>query len=72
MANNIRVKIGSNKRTTIVNPNYEIKANVSMGEIFDVSTANVENGYTLVYNSVTKKYEVSPILELDNIKGGNF
>lgn len=69
---NIRVKVGGNKQTTIVSPNYAIKANVTMNEILDVSTANVENGYTLVYNSLTQKYEVSPILELQNIKGGNF
>jgi hypothetical protein len=70
------VKIKSPGQTSIVSPSFEPKVNVALSQLNDVSTLNVETGYTLIYNSVTQKYEASPItevdLELQNITGGVF
>lgn len=70
------IRIRQATQTTIANPNIEPDVNVSLSELTDVSTANVQNGYTIVYNSVTQKYEASPIsgvaITIDNVFGGIF
>ena len=68
------VKVGQTQPTLISNPNHTVKTNIAMADITDVSTANLENGFTLIYNSVTEKYEVSSIKNLapTNITGGLF
>ncbi len=67
-----RVRIGQRQSTTIASPNWAVKSNISLSDITDVSTANVENGYVLVYNSVTDKYEMQQVLELNTVSGGTF
>jgi hypothetical protein len=67
-----RVRIGQRQSTTIASPNFAVKTNIALADITDVSTANVENGYVLVYNSVTDKYEMQQVLELNNLSGGIF
>lgn len=63
--------------TTVVSPNFEPKKPViSLDNLQDVDTQNVEEGYTLVYNSQTQKYEMRSITDADvdisNISGGKF
>ena len=65
-----RVRIG--QKPIIATPNYAVKTNIALADITDVSTANVENGYVLVYNSVTNKYEMQQVLEINNLSGGRF
>ena len=67
-----RVRIGQRQSTTIASPNWAVKSNISLSDITDVSTANVENGYVLVYNSITDKYEMQQVLDLNNVSGGIF
>jgi len=67
-----RVRIGQRQSTTIASPNWAVKSNIVLSDIVDVSTANVENGYALIYNSVTDKYEMQQVLELTNVSGGTF
>ena len=67
-----RVRIGQRQSTTIASPNWAVKSNIVLSDIVDVSTANVENGYALIYNSVTDKYEMQPVTEFPNISGGIF
>jgi hypothetical protein len=65
-----RVRIG--QKPIIATPNWAVKSNIVLSDITNVSTANVENGYALIYNSVTDKYEMQQVLELTNITGGTF
>jgi len=67
-----RVRIGQRQSTTIASPNFAVKTNIALADITDVSTENVENGYVLVYNSVTDKYEMQQVLEINNLSGGRF
>ena len=69
-----RVRIGQNRPTLITSPNHAVKVNVAMADIVDVSVTDLQNGYTLIYNSATQKYEVSQIKNLSpaNITGGIF
>lgn len=67
-----RVRIGQRQSTTIASPNWAVKSNISLSDITDVSTTNVENGYALVYNSITDRYEMQQVLELNTVSGGTF
>jgi hypothetical protein len=67
-----RVRIGQRQSTTIASPNWAVKTNVALADIVDVSTANVEDGFALIYNSVTDRYEMQPVTEFPNISGGIF
>lgn len=63
-------------RMSIVDPSIAPTLAVTLNDLTDVNTANVANGYTLVYNSNTNSYEMKP-LELSNlgiasIEGGTF
>lgn len=70
------IQIQQPSQTTIVNPNFTPNLKSSLSKLDDVSTVGVQNGYTLIYNSVTQKYETSPIsnvaLTITNITGGTF
>lgn len=71
------VQIKQPQKTTIANPNLELKKPVlSLEELSDVTTVNVQDGYTLVYNSITGKYEAMPISNVDititSVAGGVF
>lgn len=69
-----QVKVTQPVRSTIAAQNFAPKPNVTMSEIADVDTAGVEDGFTLVFNSDTGKYEASaaPPATVTEIKGGNF
>ena len=56
-----KVVLKNATRSTIVAPNFAPKPNVSLSEINDVTTAGVENGDALVYNSTTGKFEANTI-----------
>lgn len=66
-----RIRVGQQKPTVIVDPNQEIKVNISLSEITDVSTVGVQNDYVLTYNSTTNKYEFKD-MSLSNLRGGIF
>jgi len=62
-------------RSTIASQNFAPKPNVSLSEISGVSTANVQNGYALVYNSATGLFEAEAIeaaTSISQITGGFF
>jgi len=62
-------------RSTIASQNFAPKPNVSLSEISGVSTANVQNGYALVYNSATGLFEPEAIeaaTTISQITGGFF
>jgi len=70
-----KATVKQSSRSTIVSQNFAAKPNVSMAEISDVSTANVQNGYAIVYNSATGKYETKAIeaaTTVTQITGGFF
>ena len=69
-----RVTIRSTNRTTVAAPNYSPKPNVALSEITDVNTTGVQDGYTLVFNSTTNKFEASesPPATVVTINGGAF
>ena len=73
MANIGKVTIRQPNRSTIVAQNFTPKPNVSLAEINDVSTTGVQDGYALVYNSATGKYELQQITAtVTEITGGTF
>ena len=67
-----RVRVGQQRPTLITNPNLEVKTNVAMSDIVDVSTANVQNGYALTFNSTTQTYEFTDVGTPLHIRGGTF
>lgn len=71
-----QVKVSQPIRSTIVDQNFKPKPNVSLGELVDVSTGGVENGYTILFNTATNKYEVGPVsnvaVTISHIYGGTF
>lgn len=76
MADIGRVRLRAAGRSTISSQNFEVTPNVSLDQINDVTTAGVQNGYTLVYNSTTNKFEPKAIvatgIEIASIIGGSF
>lgn len=76
MADIGRVRLRASGRSTISSQNFEVTPNVSINEVNGVSTAGVQNGYTLVYNSVTEKFEakenIATDVEVESIVGGSF
>jgi hypothetical protein len=68
------VTVRSTNRTSVASPNFAPKPNVSLSEINDVNTTGVQDGFTLVFNSDTGKYEASaaPPATVTEIKGGSF
>ena len=71
-----QVKLTQQTRSTIAAQNFSPKPNVSLGEVIDVSTSGVQDGYTLIYNSATSKYETKSIANVSatvtQITGGTF
>ena len=62
-------------RSTIASQNFAPKPNVTIAEISGVSTANVQDGYALVYNSATGLFEAEAIeaaATIATITGGSF
>lgn len=72
----IKVKLRSTAKTSIVSPQYKPDLNITTKDIKDFNTNNTQNGFTLVYNSQTQKYEASPVVlsdvTVDLVYGGTF
>lgn len=70
------VKINQPTQTTIVSPRMDTKPNISLADLSDVSAANVQDGFGIIYNSNNSKYEVVRIniedIQANNISGGTF
>jgi hypothetical protein len=69
----LRVTVGNpnNINTNIVSKRTQTK----VATLADVDLDGIEDGYTLIYNTTTKKWEaVNPATEvrLDNIDGGTY
>lgn len=71
-----RAIVRSPTRTAIAAQNFAPKPNVSLSEINDVSTVGLQNGFTLVFNSATGKFEAQSPADLTGtiteIFGGTF
>jgi hypothetical protein len=52
-----KVVITQPNRTTITSPNYRPKPNVAFGEINDVSTEGLEDGFTIIFSAANNKFE---------------
>jgi hypothetical protein len=63
--------LSAGKPVTLKNQINEIR---SIEDFGDVEEVNVVTGATLVYNSITDKYEVRPfeLSDLGNLDGGTF
>lgn len=68
------VKVRQPKQTSIVAPEFDPDVKIFMGDILDVDESLKQDGYTLIYNAVTKKYETRAItgLTVDKVYGGTF
>jgi hypothetical protein len=71
-----RATIKSPTRTAIAAQSFTPKPNVSLNEVADVSTTGVQDGYTLIYNSETGKFEAQAAADLTGtitqLTGGTF
>lgn len=69
-----QVKLTQQTRSTIAAQNFTPKPNVSVSELSDVNSVGIENGFTLIYNSATGKYDTgpAPVGVLTQIIGGSF
>ena len=68
-----RATIKSSPKTAIAADTFAPKPNVSLSEISDVSTAGVENGDALVFNSATNKFEAQTVTaSVTEVFGGTF
>ena len=70
-----KATIRQTSRSTIASQNFAPKPNVTISEISGVSTANVQDGYALVYNSSTGLFEAEAIeaaTTIATITGGSF
>ena len=69
----IKVTVGNSNN---INTSIVCKKTASKVEtLADVDTANLQDGYTLIFNSITGKWEAAnPATEviLDNIDGGTY
>lgn len=76
MADIGRVRLRATGRSTISSQNFEVTPNVSIDNVNGVSTTGAENGYALVYNSSTGKFEPQQVVatgvEVASIVGGSF
>ncbi len=74
-ANDIgKVKVRQPLQTSVVAPSFDPDLQIYMGEILDVDDSNLQEGYTLIYNATTGKYETKSIsgAAIGNIFGGTF
>ena len=68
-----KVTVFQPNRTSIVSPNYKPKPNVTLAEINDVVTDNVQDGFSLVYSSANNRYEMKIAnAVIDKLDGGLF
>ncbi len=68
-----RATIKSSPKTAIAADTFAPKPNVSLSEISDVSTAGVENGDALIFNSATNRFEANTVQAfVSEVVGGTF
>jgi len=71
-----RATVRQPTRSVIASENFAPKPNVSLGEVNDVSTTGVQNGFTLIFNSTSGKFEAKPASDvtgtITQITGGTF
>ena len=73
MADLGKITVFQPNRTSVVSPNYKPKPNVALAEINDVSTTDVQDGYSLVYSSANNRYEMKiATTVLEKLDGGLF
>jgi len=76
MADIGKVVISQPNRTTITSSNYRPKPNVAFGEINDVSTEGLEDGFTIIFSAANNKFETKSAANLQasvtNVIGGFF
>jgi hypothetical protein len=76
MANIGRVRVRALDLPKIVSQNFEPKLDLSLDEINDVSTVGLQDGFTLIFNSSTGKFEAKAARdltgEITEIIGGTF
>lgn len=76
MADIGRVRLKATGRSTISSQNFSVTPNVAVSDLSDATAAGAENGYALIYNSSTGKFEpqrvVATDVELASIVGGSF
>jgi len=58
-------------KTTVASVVVAPAANISLGQLKDLSVANIANGQTLIYNSANAKYE-GGTLTANAVYGGTF
>ncbi len=75
-ANIGQIKVTQQTRSTIAAQNFQPKPNISLGEVRDVSTTGVQDGFTLIFNSETGKFQAEPAAnvsgQITQITGGFF
>lgn len=76
MADIGRVRLKASGRSTISSQNFSVTPNVAVSDLSDATSVGAENGYALIYNSTSGKFEpkavVATDVELATITGGSF
>ena len=68
-----RVKVTQSTRSAIVAQNFAPKPDVSLAQLNDVNTQDVQNGQALIYNSTTGKFEANTVTaSVVSVIGGTF
>ena len=68
-----KVTVFQPNQTTVVSPKYNPKPNVALDEINNVSTLDVQDGFSLVYSSANNRYEMKiATTVLEKLDGGTF
>jgi hypothetical protein len=69
-----KVTVRQPRQTSVVAPGFDPDLQIYMGDILDVDDSTLQNGFTLIYNATTNKYETKAIedLAVANIFGGTF
>lgn len=75
-ANIGQIKVTQQTRSTVAAQNFAPKPNISLSEVSGVSTTGVQDGFTLIFNSDTAKFEPGPASNvaviITQITGGFF
>jgi len=73
MAIKVSVPSASTRSVNIVTSNSKQTTATTLGQLQGVDVTQVEDGYTLLYNSASGNWEASPFAaSLGNLDGGTF
>lgn len=71
-----RASITQPNKSTIVAQNFTPKPEVSINQLGGVTTTGVQDGFTLIFNSDSNKFEAAPAADvtgqITQITGGTF